>query len=63
MADTTANAIRIAGALLLLAVVLAIIGLVVRVVRWLVVVAAVLLLAAAAVRWLLGRDGGAGGPG
>lgn len=56
MATNPRSAVRIAGALLVLAVVLAIIGLVIRVARWLVVVAAVLLLAAAAVRWLLARS-------
>lgn len=55
MAETTGSAFKVAGALLALALVLAIVGLVVRVVRWLLIIAAVLVVAAAAVRWLVGR--------
>lgn len=54
MAETT-SAFKVAGALLALALVLAIVGLVVRVVRWLLILAAVLVVAAAAVRWLVGH--------
>ncbi len=50
------SAARVAGVLIVVALALAIIGFVVRVVRWLVILAAVVLLAAAGVQ-LLGRWG------
>lgn len=58
MVEATGSALRIAGALLVLAVVLAIVGLVIRVVRWLLIVAAVLVLLAAGARWMVGRRSG-----
>lgn len=56
------NAAKIAGALLLLAVVLGILGLVLKAVRWLLIIAAVVLLIAAAIGVLGKRSGGAGRP-
>ncbi len=49
--------VRIALVLLAVAIALAVVGLVLRALRWLLYVAIVVLLVAAAVRWLVGRNG------
>lgn len=49
--------VRIALVLVAVAIVLAVLGLVLRALRWLLYVAIVVLLVAAAARWLVGRSG------
>lgn len=49
--------VRIALVLLAVAIALAVVGLVLRALRWLLYVAIVVLLVAAAARWLAGRSG------
>lgn len=49
------NLLKLAGLLLVAAIILAIVGLIVRALRWLLYVAIFVLLVAAAVRWLTGR--------
>lgn len=51
------SSVRIALWLIAAAIVLGLVGLIFRVLRWLLIVAAVLVLAAGAVRWYLDRDG------
>lgn len=50
------SSVRIALWLIAAAIVLGLVGLIFRVLRWLLIVAAVLVLAAGAVRWYLDRD-------
>lgn len=50
------NPVRLALLLLAVAVVLAIIGAILKALRWLLYVAVVVLLVAGAVRWLIGSD-------
>ncbi|MDZ7705075.1 MAG: hypothetical protein U5L04_11405 [Trueperaceae bacterium] len=52
----TNTPVRLALALLAVAIVLGIIGLILKALRWLLYVAVVVLLVAGAVRWLMGSD-------
>jgi hypothetical protein len=54
--------LKLAAVLIVVALALAVVGLVVRVLRWLLYVAVVVLLLAAAAKWLVGRGGDTADP-